>query len=177
LFTALLGWRAVANHLVRLSEDEARQETARVLESVPRQLQSASENDQAQRWIADPIGPHRICAAAIERLIAWPAATPSLRLLADQTATVLAGIMQALNGLALLVADPARSLPHRGSLRLRVPIGCPLSSMAGALSSRSAPLRCSGSSQNGRAAHRQSASLRSSSSCSHRAPIRPMPRG
>jgi uncharacterized membrane protein YccC len=121
LFTALVGWRAVANHLVRLSEDEARRTAAAVLESVPRQLRSASENDQPTRWIADPIGLHRICAAAIERLIAWPAETPSLRLLADQTATVLAGMTEALNGLALLVADPARPVPRRGSLRLRVP--------------------------------------------------------
>ncbi len=121
LFTALLGWRAVANHLVRLSEDEALRTAAAVLESVPRQLQSELEHDQPTLWMADPIGLHRICAAAIERLIAWPAETPSLRLLADQTANVLAGIMQALNGLALLVADPARPVPHRGSLRLRVP--------------------------------------------------------
>ena len=54
-------------------------------------------------------------------LIALPAGTPSLRLLADQTAEVLAGISHALNGLALLVADPARPVPRRGGLRLRVP--------------------------------------------------------
>jgi uncharacterized membrane protein YccC len=34
---------------------------------------------------------------------------------------VLAGMMDALNGLALLAADPARPAPRRGSLRLRVP--------------------------------------------------------
>ena len=58
----------------------------------------------------------------MRRLIALPAATPSLRLLADQTAEVLAGISHALNGLALLVARscPARS-SRRGSVRLRVP--------------------------------------------------------
>jgi len=121
LFAALVGWRAVANHLVRLSEDEARRTAAAVLESVPRQLQSASENDRATRWIADPIGLHRICAAAIERLISRPAETPSLRLLADQTASVLTGMTHALNGLALLVADPARPVPHSGSLVPRVP--------------------------------------------------------
>jgi uncharacterized membrane protein YccC len=121
LFTALVGWRSVANHLIRLSDNEARREAAAVLESVPRQLRSASEHDLPMRWTADPIGLHRICAAASQRLIALPAETPSLRLLADQTATVLAGIVQALNGLALLVADPARPVPRRGGLRLRVP--------------------------------------------------------
>ena len=111
----------MANHLVRLSEYEARRTAAAVLESVPRRLQSASEEDEPPRWIADPVGLHGICAAAIERLIAWPAETPSLRLLADQTAKVLTGMTHALNGLALLVADPARPVPHRGSLVLRVP--------------------------------------------------------
>jgi hypothetical protein len=121
LFTALVGWRAVANHLVRLSGNEARRAAATVLEMVPRQLRSASEHDQPTRWIADPIGLHRICAAAIRTLIAWPAETPSLRLLADQTASALAGMTEAINGLALLVTDSARPVPHRGSLRLRVP--------------------------------------------------------
>jgi uncharacterized membrane protein YccC len=121
LFTALVGWRAVANHLVRLSGSEAPQTTVVVLESLPEQLRSASDHDQATRWIADPIGLHRICATAVRRLIAQQAETPSLRLLADQTAGVLAGITHALNGLALLVADPARPVTRRGSLRLRVP--------------------------------------------------------
>jgi uncharacterized membrane protein YccC len=121
LFTALVGWRVVANHLVRLPDNEARWEAAAVLESVPEQLQSASEHDQATRWIVDPIGLRRICEAAIERLIALPADTPSLRLLSDKTAEAFAGMTHALNGLALLVADPARAVPHRGSLRLRVP--------------------------------------------------------
>jgi uncharacterized membrane protein YccC len=121
LFTALVGWRAVANHLVRLCDNEAWRAGTAVLESVPQQLQSASEHDQAARWMADPIGLHGICMVVVQRLIALPAETPSLRLLADQTANVLAGMAQALNGLALLVADPARRVPRRGSLRLRVP--------------------------------------------------------
>ena len=119
LFTALVGWRAVANHLVRLSGSEAQRETAAVLESVPQQLRS--EDDRPPYWMADPMGLHRICAAAVERLIALPAESPSLRLLADKTASVLAGVMQALNGLALLVADPVSRVPARGSLQLRVP--------------------------------------------------------
>jgi uncharacterized membrane protein YccC len=121
LFTALVGWRAVAYHLVRLSNDQARREAAVVLESVPQQLRSASQHDQLARWIADPIEPDRLCAVASERLTALPAETPSLRLLADQTARVLAGMMHALKGLALLVADPASRVPRRGSKRLRVP--------------------------------------------------------
>ena len=54
-------------------------------------------------------------------MIALPAASPSLRLLADQTAEALAGVSHALNGLALLVADSPRPTPRRGRVRLRVP--------------------------------------------------------
>ena len=54
-------------------------------------------------------------------MIALPAQTPSLRLLADQTSEVLAGIIRALDGLALLVDDPARPVPHRRGIRLGVP--------------------------------------------------------
>jgi uncharacterized membrane protein YccC len=57
----------------------------------------------------------------VRRLIALRAGTPSLRLLADQTAEVLGGISHALNGLALLLADPARPVARRGGFRLRVP--------------------------------------------------------
>jgi hypothetical protein len=47
------------------------------------------------------------CDAAVRKLFAVPAATPSLRLLADQAAETLAGIAQALIALCLLVANPA----------------------------------------------------------------------
>jgi uncharacterized membrane protein YccC len=64
-----------------------------------------------------------VCDAAVRRLVALPARTPSLRLLADQTAEMLGGISRALNGLALLVDDPARPafFRSRGSRRLRMP--------------------------------------------------------
>jgi uncharacterized membrane protein YccC len=122
LFAALAGWRAVANHLVRLPADEARQEAAITLQTLPQELRSPPEHAGPTRWIADPTGLHRICEAAVGKLIALPAGTPSLRLLADKAAETLAGMAHALNGLALLVADPARPVPRRrGMVRLRVP--------------------------------------------------------
>ncbi len=121
LLAALAGWRTVAVHLVRVSHDEARQEADAVLRAVPQELRSAPVQGEPARWRDDPVGLRRICEAAVRRLISLPAATPSLRLLADQTAEVLAGISHALNGLALLLADPARSVPRRGGVRLRVP--------------------------------------------------------
>jgi uncharacterized membrane protein YccC len=121
LFAALAGWRTVAVRLARLPHDEARQQVGVVLQSVPQLLRSAPVQSEPARWIGDPVGLRRICEAAVRRLIAQPPATPSLQLLLDQTAEVLAGISHALNGLALLVADLARPVPRRGGVRLRVP--------------------------------------------------------
>jgi uncharacterized membrane protein YccC len=121
LLAALAGWRTVAVRLARVSHGQARQEADAVLQAVPQELRSAPAQGEPARWIADPVGLRRICEAAVRRLIALPGATPSLRLLSDQTAEVLAGISHALNGLALLVDDPARPVPRRGGVRLRVP--------------------------------------------------------
>jgi uncharacterized membrane protein YccC len=129
LLAALASWRAVAVHLRSLTADRARQDADAVLGAMPEELRSAPEQGDPgsgpgagpSRWIADPTGLRRICEAAVGRLIAMPASVPSLRLLADQTAEVLAGISRALNGLALLVDDPARPVPWGSRVRLRVP--------------------------------------------------------
>ena len=117
LFAALAGWRAIANHLVRLPGGDAGRQAAAVLQTLPPELRAPID---PQRWTADPIRLHRICETAARRLVELPAGTPSLRLLADQTARLLQGMAQALNGLAVLVADPARPLTGRGSRHLRV---------------------------------------------------------
>ncbi len=122
LFTVLAGWRAVAFHLGRLPNERARREAAEVLQRLPPELLSKPEEPDETRWTADPTHLYRMCEAAVRTLIALPANTPSLRLLADESAEVLAGMSDALNGLALLVADPARPVPRRRDLfRLRVP--------------------------------------------------------
>ena len=120
LFTALSGWRAIVK-LHGLPTDESQREAAAVLENVARELQSASATGAARRWIGDPVSLYQSCETTAERLIALPAATPSLRLLADKTAEAFTGVAHALNGLALLVADPARPRPHRGYKQIRVP--------------------------------------------------------
>ena len=51
----------------------------------------------------------RACEEAVRTLLALPAGTPSLRLLADETAKVLAGMVHVLDGLALLVDAPGRT--------------------------------------------------------------------
>ena len=83
-----------------------------MLQAVPKELLSAPERAEPARWIANPIGLGRVCDAGVQALIALPAGTPWLRLLADQTAKVLAGVSHALNGLALLVGESARPVPR-----------------------------------------------------------------
>jgi uncharacterized membrane protein YccC len=121
LFAALAGWRAVAVHLQHLQREQARVETDVVLRSLPPELRAAPLQGEPARWIADPSRLRRSCEAAMRALIAQPAGTPSLRLLADQTAAALAGVTQVLDGLALLVDDPARPLLRRRGMRLSVP--------------------------------------------------------
>jgi uncharacterized membrane protein YccC len=117
LFAALSGWRAIANHLVWLPDDQARAEAATVLQSLPPRL--ISQPDPAA-WTADPIGLHGICEAGVQRLIALEVETPSQRLLADKAAEGLAGMAHALNGLALLVAEPVRPVLRGGAFRLQI---------------------------------------------------------
>jgi uncharacterized membrane protein YccC len=120
LLAAHAGWRTVAVLLARLPDDEARQEADAVLRSIPLELRSA-EHGVPAGWMADPVRPRRACETAVRTLIAVPARTPSLRLLADQTARVLAGISDALNGMALLVGAPVSPVPRGRGFRVRVP--------------------------------------------------------
>jgi len=120
LWAAMAGWARCSVLLARLPKGRARAEASAVLAEVPEELRAQPGQDEATRWMADPAGLLRICDAAVGMLVALPARTPSLRLLADQTADVLAGISHALNGLALLVTDPFRPVA-RDFRRLRIP--------------------------------------------------------
>jgi len=112
LLAALAGWRTVASHLEVLGHNQARLEAGSILGVVSPELRSASSLGESPQWLTDPASLSKACEASVRRLTAAPAATPSLHLLAYETAVVLAGIARALDGLALLVA-PARSLPRR----------------------------------------------------------------
>jgi uncharacterized membrane protein YccC len=121
LFAAITGWRIMAIHFAQLPHDQARQGAATMLQAVPKELLSEREREEPARWIANPIGLGRVCDAGVQALIALPAGTPSLRLLADQTAKVLAGVSHALNGLTLLVVASARPVPRRRGVLPCVP--------------------------------------------------------
>ncbi len=125
LLKALAGWRIIAVHLVQVPHDQARQQAAIVSQAVPNELRPGFGSvDPAGRlagWLTNPVGLRRIHEQGVAAVNALPADTPSLRLLADQTAEVLAGVSCALNGLALLVGDFARPVPRRVGIRLHVP--------------------------------------------------------
>ena len=120
LFAAIAGWRAVALDLVWLPSDEARPEAEQVRRSLSEEMRSALAAGEPERWMTHPAGLRRVCDAAMRRLTALPAATPSLRLLADETAVVVSGLADALDGLAVLMYEPASpaSRPGRHTLRI-----------------------------------------------------------
>jgi uncharacterized membrane protein YccC len=106
LFAVLAGWRGIAGHLKRLSDDVRRQAVEAILPGIPAELRSAWDPNSRKRWMADPTRLQRACEEAEQTLLARPADTPSRRLLADETAKVLNGISCVLDGLALLIDAP-----------------------------------------------------------------------
>jgi uncharacterized membrane protein YccC len=120
LFAALSGWRTIANHLELVPNDQRGREADVVLRNLPWELRSAPGQGDATRWTADPLRLRRACAAAARALVALPADTPSLRLLADGTAEALIGVSHALNGIVLLT-NSDRSTPQARRARFRVP--------------------------------------------------------
>jgi uncharacterized membrane protein YccC len=121
LFRALDGWRGAATHLSRLPEELERQQADTILRSVPSELRSAPDQDAPTRWMEHPLAMRRNYEEGVQTLMALPADTPSLRLLADETARVLGGMLHVLDGLALLVDAPGQPSPISRSLRLGVP--------------------------------------------------------
>jgi len=116
LLRALDGWRRVATHLSQSAGQENRLGET-ILCRIPSELRLASEPGTSERWMSDPVVPRRVCEAALHALLALPADTASLRLLADETAKTLAGLVDALDGLALLVDAPVQPLRNPRSVR------------------------------------------------------------
>jgi uncharacterized membrane protein YccC len=121
LFRALDGWRGVATHLERTSDDMDRHDVEVILRIIPPGLRLAQEPGSPARWIDDPVGLRGACAEALRRLSAQPVETPSVQLLVDETVKVLSGMLHVLDALALLVDAPGQALPDQRGFRPSVP--------------------------------------------------------
>ncbi len=117
LLRALDGWRQVATHLSQLPQEIDRNEREHILQAIPSEFRSSQATGSAGRWVANPLTAARACEEAVDRLLALPTDTPILRLVADEAAKVLTGILRALDGLALLVDAPDRPRPASRPLR------------------------------------------------------------
>ena len=121
LFLAVDGWRTIAVHLWKLPAEQARAQVDAILAHIPAQLRSVLASGTPARWLADPAGLGGACDRTARALLALPAETPSRRLLADQMAKALAGIVRVLDGLALLVDAPGVALKSHTKFQLSVP--------------------------------------------------------
>ena len=110
LFAALSGWRTVAVHLERCGDHAGRRSRTsywKIFHPDCAQCRPRAKLQIGRSILLPRAGP------ALRRyglLQALPADTPSLRLLADQTAEALLGLRRALDGLLLLV-DSNRNIP------------------------------------------------------------------
>jgi uncharacterized membrane protein YccC len=115
MFAVLAAWRVVDARLRHTLGASGAQEGQHVLRAIPAELRKTLETREPSPWLSDPTRMRELCRAAIDALVELPSQTISLRLLADQTAVVIAGLSQILDGLALLAGDmTAESLPGRG---------------------------------------------------------------
>jgi uncharacterized membrane protein YccC len=120
LLTALAGWRAVAVHLAQHGDPADREDARAILDCIPRDVRLLADAGDPTRWTADPSGLRIRCQEAARALVSVSTATPSLRLLRDQTASALKGLSRALDGLALLVNDSEPTRPTRRRVWLPV---------------------------------------------------------
>jgi uncharacterized membrane protein YccC len=107
-----------------LPSGEAQRGAETILDNLPLSLRLASEAEAPMRWMADPVGLRGVCEETERMLLALAVPTPSQRLLADQTAKLVAGVAYALDGLTLLL-DAGRTLPTHRRYRLSVPDWAP----------------------------------------------------
>jgi uncharacterized membrane protein YccC len=120
LLAASAAWGTIANHLEQLPGEKERDDATAVLGCIPPELQSALAGGSANAWIAKASKLRAAAGTAVEALIAQPAPTPSLRLLADQATEALRGLSRALNGVALL-NDPTAAMRWSRHKKLRFP--------------------------------------------------------
>ncbi|WP_422011588.1 FUSC family protein [Reyranella sp.] len=98
LLQALMSWRILALRLSALQGDVAAQQAGRILQIAPQFALADAQPQPAAAASPD----RRAYASTARALLREPAASPSMRLLADETARIMAGFCRMLDGLALL---------------------------------------------------------------------------
>ena len=121
MFAMLAAWRTVDAGLRHAPGSSGARETLHVLRTIPTELRAALEANEPSPWLSDPVRMRGLCRAAIEALAEMPSPTITLRLLADQTAAVLAGFSRVLDGLALLTGAVTREYLSDRGFDLHVP--------------------------------------------------------
>lgn len=118
---AIDSWRTIGIHLGHLAPETAKRQADTVLAALPAGVRTVLNSGASANWLADPAGLRNRCEAVTLALLDRPAETPSMRLLLDQTAKLLAGVLRVLDGLALLVDAPGRPAYSHAKFRLTVP--------------------------------------------------------
>ncbi len=93
LLQALMSWRILALRLSALPSDVSARQAGRILQLTPQFALAGTQPHPADR---------RAYAATARALLREPAASASMRLLADETARIMAGFCRMLDGLTLL---------------------------------------------------------------------------
>lgn len=119
-FQAGNGWRAVAEHLHTLPAEKRKKVAESILNIIPSGLRSDLMRGPSAQWIADPLALRRMCEETARKLVSHSAETPSQRLVADETAKVMIGFSQMLEGLALLADAPGYTFVSHRRLRSRI---------------------------------------------------------
>ncbi len=120
MFALLAAWRMADARLRRTIGSSGAQEAHQVLNAIPTELRETLETNASSSWLGDPVRMHGLCNIAVDTLVKMPSRTISLRLLADQTAAIIAGFAHVFDGLALLAGDPARERPSNREFGLHV---------------------------------------------------------
>jgi uncharacterized membrane protein YccC len=120
LIAALAAWR-VGGRLLFYLPEHAPQDAQTVLQAIPEELLSATEQDYTAHGSMQRIRLRRDCRIGVHKLITLQATTPRLRVVADFTAAVLAGMSAAFSGLILAGAG-VRIGPARPARRARLSV-------------------------------------------------------
>jgi uncharacterized membrane protein YccC len=120
MFAMLAAWRTVDAELRHAPGSTGARDALHVLRTIPTELREVLEANDPSSWLSDPAGLRGRCRVAIKALAEMPSPTVTLRLLADQTAAVIAGLSQVLGGLALLAGNNVRENTADQSYELHV---------------------------------------------------------